>query len=187
MSSSCYPCLAEQAGYAALRLSKTEKACSGALEQAFFHQCFPAHTPALPGEGWSGEYPSPTHRCPSSLLSCCLLAQLAGATLMAGGQGTSPQRGTTATQVKPRDRQGLSMLTARHVPWSWAPALQDWAFLWINQKCDIFCLALNVKAEVIWKLAVLTYFYFYWCSGFNFCKLLRSFAKPVAELQLSLA
>lgn len=49
------------------------------------------------------------------------------------------------------------------------------------------CKRLGLALLVIWKPAVLKYFYFYWCSGFNSCKLLRSFAKPVAKLQLSLA
>lgn len=154
--------------------AQAEQSGSGAPEQAFLHQCFPAQTPALPGEGWSGIYPSDTHRCPSSLPSCCMLAWLARATPMAGGQGASHQRGQLHG---PRAHcQARAMVLGS--------ALQDWAFLWINQKYGIFCLALNAKGwgwlcRLFGNQQSSYIFYFYWCFGFNFCKLLRSFAKPV--------
>lgn len=134
VSCSCFPCLAEQAS------SQAEQGGMVHLSKPSSISASP-QTPALPGEGWSGEYPSDTQRCPSSLPSCCAPAWLARAAPMAGGQGDRAPH-TRGAPLPLRTSQGttrdwLHTLTASHSPWSWAPVLQDWASLWINQTLSV--------------------------------------------------
>lgn len=94
-----------------------------------------------------------------------------------------PWQGDKAPHTRGANCTG-HVLTARHVPWSRAQRCRTGPSCELTRNMAFSVLLWMQKAEAgsvgyLETSNPLIFFYFYWCFGFNFCKLLRSFAKPV--------